>query len=148
MSAAGRLDLRGLAAVALGGSAGTAARMGVLAGAASLPGVPTILPLACINALGGLLAGAIVARRRPDAGRAATLWFLALVPGFCGGFTTFSSLAGQAHDLLRGGAPTSALTALVLGLMIGLAAGRGGRLAVSPKGRLAAVRAGPPTPPA
>lgn len=127
MSAATGWSPRGLVAVAVGGALGTVARVVLVAEASHIAALPAIVPLVVINAGGGVLAGAFLARRRAPAGERPSPWQDLLVPGFCGGFTTFSGLAGQAHEFLRNGDTATAILALAIGLHIGLFAGRVGR---------------------
>ena len=70
-----------------------------------------------INVLGAFLIGLIVA----SAGRAPSLdprALLFLKVGICGGFTTFSTFALEAHGLLSGGKPMLALLYMILSVVL------------------------------
>ncbi len=70
-----------------------------------------------INVLGAFLLGLIMAY----AGRAPSLdprTLLFLKVGVCGGFTTFSTFALEAHGLLAGGKPVVALLYMALSVVL------------------------------
>ena len=70
-----------------------------------------------INVLGAFLLGLIMAY----AGRTATLApraLLFLKVGVCGGFTTFSTFALEAHGLLLGGKPMVAILYMILSVVL------------------------------
>ncbi len=70
-----------------------------------------------INVLGAFLLGFIVAL----AGRSPSLdprTLLFLKVGLCGGFTTFSTFALEAHGLLSGGKPVVALLYMILSVVL------------------------------
>src|SRR5699024_9446974 len=122
------LDVRlpvALALVAVGGSAGTAARVVV---STLFPGQPLASTLA-VNAAGafalGLLVEVLDARR--DTGRRHGAR-LVLGAGFCGGFTTYSLIAYQVADLTRGGDLHTAVTYGLATLVLGGVAAAGGML--------------------
>jgi CrcB protein len=82
-----------------------------------------------VNAFGCLLIGAfhgLPALRHDAALR------LLLVTGFCGGFTTFSSLVLELVELSRAGAPLKAAVYAAASLALGLAAYLAGERLVSP----------------
>ncbi|HJC29422.1 MAG TPA: CrcB family protein [Candidatus Dietzia intestinipullorum] len=114
-----------LALVAVGGSAGTAARVVV---STLFPGQPLASTLA-VNAAGafalGLLVEVLDARR--DTGRRHGAR-LVLGAGFCGGFTTYSLIAYQVADLTRGGDLHTAVTYGLATLVLGGVAAAGGML--------------------
>lgn len=96
-----------LVLVALGGAVGSAARAAVTL---ALPGAPLAATLA-VNVTGafvlavvavGLAEGGDRDSRRRRGAR------LLLATGFCGGFTTYSAVAVQTAELLRGSAPGAA----------------------------------------
>lgn len=90
--------------VALGGTAGTAAREALSLALPPVGGVPTTI--LGINLLGAFLLGFLLdalARRGPDAGGRRGLRLL-LGTGFLGGFTTHSALAADSAVLLGGSA--------------------------------------------
>ncbi|MGY6548351.1 MAG: fluoride efflux transporter FluC [Roseinatronobacter sp.] len=90
-----RGQLGDLLAVGLGGSFGTAARVGLsLIALTYLPGLVYLATLAA-NVLGAGLIGYL--SRRPLGGRARAFW----ATGFCGGFTTFSLFSLEVVLLLQ-----------------------------------------------
>jgi CrcB protein len=92
-----------LALVAAGGAVGTAARAGLELAIPELGGLP--LAVLLINLVGAFLLGLLTAalvRRAPDDRRRLRARLL-LGTGFCGGFTTYSTLAVGAAGLLRAG---------------------------------------------
>jgi CrcB protein len=102
-----------LGAVLVGGAVGTAAREGLVL---ALPGLGSLVPILLINVVGAFVLGVLLeslVRRGPDEGRR-RLARLGLGTGFCGGFTTYSTLAVGTAELLRSGT-----TGLALGYAIG-----------------------------
>ena len=70
-----------------------------------------------INVLGAFLLGFIMSVAGRDAGLdPRTLLFLKV--GVCGGFTTFSTFALEAHGLLSGGKPIVALLYMMLSVVL------------------------------
>ncbi len=103
-----------LAVVAVGGTAGTAAREALSLLIPRVGGLP--LAILLINVAGAFVLGMLLEallRLGPDTG-GRRLTRLAVGTGFCGGFTTYSTLAVGAAELLRGGA-----TGLALGYAVG-----------------------------
>ena len=103
-----------LVVVAAGGTAGTAAREALSLLIPAVGGLP--LAILLINLVGAFVLGLLLEallRSGPDTGRR-RLTRLALGTGFCGGFTTYSTLAVGAAELLRSGA-----TGLALGYAVG-----------------------------
>lgn len=101
-----------LGVVLVGGAVGTAAREGLVLALPAL-GVVAIL---LINVVGAFALGVLLealARSGPDEGRR-RLARLGLGTGFCGGFTTYSTLAVGTAELLRSGT-----TGLAIGYAIG-----------------------------
>lgn len=87
--------------VAVGGGIGAGCREGLSLAIPTLDAV--LISIAIINVLGAFLLGWLYqAVTRLEASRAARLRLL-LGTGFCGGFTTYSSLATDAAALLRDG---------------------------------------------
>jgi len=109
-----------LAAVASGGAVGAGARDWI---STAWPDGPAGFPWATlwINLGGGFALGLglvlIIERLRP--GRHLRPLF---ATGFCGGFTTFSTLAVQSDLLIHRGRPGLALTYVVVSILAGLAA--------------------------
>lgn len=90
-----------IALVALGGAAGAASREGLSLVIPELDDVPVSIVI--INVVGAFLLGFLYqAVTRLPGGRAKDLKLL-LGTGFCGGFTTYSSLATDSAVLLRDG---------------------------------------------
>jgi CrcB protein len=111
-----------LAAVALGGAAGTLVRAAV---ARALPPSSTGFPWAIllVNLAGCAIVGFVIvaALERVAPGR----YFRPLVgTGFCGGLTTFSTFVVQVDLLVRAGHATPALWYVPASLLGGLAATR------------------------
>ena len=70
-----------------------------------------------INVLGAFLLGLIMTTAGRSSGLdARTLLFLKV--GVCGGFTTFSTFALEAHGLLSGGKPLVALLYMILSVVL------------------------------
>jgi CrcB protein len=90
-----------IALVALGGAVGAASREGLSLAIPELDDVPVSIVI--INVVGAFLLGFLYqAVTRLDGSRAKDLKLL-LGTGFCGGFTTYSSLATDSAVLLRDG---------------------------------------------
>ncbi|MFC4950350.1 fluoride efflux transporter CrcB [Pseudonocardia sp. GCM10023141] len=104
-----------VAAVSIGGAAGATARWAV---GLAVPHSPGGFPLGTflINIVGCVLLGALVATvtERP---RTHPLWRPLLGTGVLGGFTTFSTYAVDAHELVRAGAAGTA-AAYVAGTLV------------------------------
>lgn len=124
-----------MAAIAGGGALGTLARYGisraVVTGATGLPWATLI-----VNVVGsfvlGLVVTLIVGRWPHDR------WFRPLVAvGFCGGFTTFSTVAVEVDQRVRHGHAATAMVYLVVSVGAGLVAAlAGATLARTPGGVL------------
>jgi CrcB protein len=114
------VDLPVLAAIAAGGAAGALAR---LAAETMMPAAPGGFPWAtfAVNACGCLLIGVLmVLVTEARAVHRLVRPFLGV--GVLGGFTTFSTYAVQAHDLLAAGATAVAAAYLALTMAAALAA--------------------------
>lgn len=98
-----------IALVAVGGAVGTAAREGLSLAIPEVGGVQ--VAVLGINVVGAFVLGLLLdalARRGPDEGGRRRLRLLAGT-GFCGGFTTYSSLATTTAVLLGDGRAGAAL---------------------------------------
>jgi CrcB protein len=73
-----------------------------------------------VNVAGCFLLGALL--RRADAGRLAPRWVDALGVGFCGGLTTFSTLAVEVVELVDGGRAALAAAYVLASVIAGFAA--------------------------
>ncbi|NLG25654.1 MAG: fluoride efflux transporter CrcB [Clostridiales bacterium] len=117
--------MRGALIVGAGGFLGTVCRywfsMIPLPHRADFP-VATL----AINALGALLLGAL-AGLSERLGNGNAQWMAFLRVGLCGGFTTFSTFALEAAELIRGGRAWAAAAYMALSLALGLAAIWAGR---------------------
>lgn len=108
-----------LALVAIGGTLGTAAREAMSLAIPDVAGIP--VAILGINIAGAFLLGvllAALARHGPDEGGRRHLRLL-LGTGFCGGFTTYSSLATSTAVLLATGAVGPAALYSLATLLIG-----------------------------
>ena len=131
-----------LAAVAVGGALGTLARYGVeRAAGPSDHGFPWAT--LSVNVVGSFVLGAVltlVVERWP---RDRYLRPLVAV-GFCGGFTTFATMAVEIDQRIRHGLPILAAAYLAATLLAGLGAALAGITVV--RGRLTPVADGPGIP--
>lgn len=106
-----------LALVAVGGAVGAAGREGLSLAVPDLSGVPVAIAL--VNVVGAFLLGYLyeaVTRLGPDSPTATHLKLL-LGTGFCGGFTTYSSLATDTALLYSHDRPAIA-TSYALGTVL------------------------------
>lgn len=108
-----------LVLVGLGGAAGSAARAGV---ALALPTAPLAATL-LVNVVGaGVLGLVVAALDGAGASRRRARARLLLGTGFCGGFTTYSAVAVQTAELLRGAEPGTAVGYALVTLLLGAVA--------------------------
>jgi CrcB protein len=118
-------------AVGVGGALGAVARYGL--DAAIEPRTESIFPWAtlAINTTGCFAVGFVIAAL-VDRHHAPQWLRAALVVGFCGGYTTFSTFAQETLDLAEGAHLLAALTSIIASVSLGLLAvfigGRIGRL--------------------
>lgn len=103
--------------VALGGGAGGAARHLLAAWVGSLSGHPQIFTIVGINLIGGIAAGIGLRLLAAQSRR-----FLVLLPGFLGGFTTFSAWGHASAELVARGHLDTAAWGAVGALLVGLCA--------------------------
>ena len=87
------LKWRSIGLVAAGGAVGAACREGVSLVIPSVGGVP--IAIAIVNVIGAFFIGYLyeILTRRPSGDPAVSTMKLLIGTGFCGGFTTYSSLA-------------------------------------------------------
>lgn len=105
--------------LALGGASGTLARVGVAAAVTKMHGGPWPWGTFAVNALGCFLFGLLfgwIDRHHPFGPTAA----LALIGGFCGAFTTFSTFAFDTAQLGRTAGLTHALGNVLLHCVVGV----------------------------
>ncbi len=113
------LDRRELSAVFIGGAAGALARVGLTqAFPAPVGGWPWAV--LAINLVGAGLLGGLT--RRSERGTPHRLMRPLLGPGFCGAFTTFSTMQLELLDMLRTGHGWLALAYAAASVLGGLAA--------------------------
>jgi CrcB protein len=112
------VDRRRLLLVGSGGAAGATLRWALL----DLGGDSFRPVLLAVNVLGCLVLGVAIAREGP-AGTSGHRWLHdALAVGFCGGLTTFSTLAVEVAELGRDGQAGFAAWYLGTSVVLGLAA--------------------------
>ena len=142
-----RPDLRLLAVVALGGTAGTAMRYGLNQLLPPGGGVPwaTLLENVVGAFLLGVLLEALVRAGREDARR--RYLRLGLGTGLLGGFTTFSALALETRNLLAAGDVVVGLVYPLGSVVLGVvAAAAGVTLAARVRGRVGLLPPDPDAP--
>lgn len=109
-----------IAAVAIGGSLGALARLGVFHAVHHHARLHSQWTTLLVNAVGCLALGLILgwSAQRPLSDTTRAL----LTVGLCGGFTTFSTYAGDALKLIQNHRAPEAALYLALSVVIGLAA--------------------------
>jgi len=86
--------------VAVGGALGSVVRYGVGRGIAmQMPGAASMWGTGCVNVLGSFVLGCVVMGIGANPKQHG--WVLFLGVGFCGGLTTFSTLAMELADLIH-----------------------------------------------
>jgi CrcB protein len=111
-----------LAVVAVGGALGTAAREAVSLTIPTVGGLP--LAILVINVAGAFVLGVLLealVRNGPDSG-GRRLLRLGAGTGFCGGFTTYSTLAAGTAELLGSGTTGIAVGYAVGSVLLGTTA--------------------------
>jgi CrcB protein len=106
----------------VGGAVGAGSREGLSLAIPELNDVP--ISIVIINIVGAFLLGFLyqaVTRLRSDESRAKTLKLL-LGTGFCGGFTTYSSLATDSAVLLRDDRVATAVAYALVTVLVGACA--------------------------
>ncbi len=99
---------------------GTLARVGLSTAVTKLHGSPWPLGKLVVNALGCLLFGTVWGVFTLRLTHVSPLWSLALLGGFCGAFTTFSTFAFEAHRLSGQASIHHAIGYLILSNAAGL----------------------------
>jgi fluoride exporter len=120
-----------LLVVLVGGAVGTAAREGLSLAIPVVGGLP--LAILVINLVGAFVLGLLLetlVRNGPDVGRR-RLTRLGLGTGFCGGFTTYSTLAVGTAALLREGSGGLAIGYALGSVVLGAVAAWAGVVAGS-----------------
>lgn len=103
-------------AVGAGGFVGAVARWATTAAALAALGGRWPLGTLAANCLGCLLLGAL----KPWESAGGSLWTAALVVGFCGAYTTFSTFAWEVSWLAREGSRGAAIGYVAASLILGL----------------------------
>ncbi len=106
--------------LAFGGAAGTLARVGLSTLIQRWHGSPWPWGTLVVNALGCLLFGSVwgvISQRYA----VPPVWSLALLGGFCGGFTTFSTFAFETYRLTDGRSLGPALAYLLISNVVSVA---------------------------
>lgn len=107
--------------VALGGAIGSVLRVLTSQALAHRFGVAFPYGTLAVNVAGSFLIGVAVGVLVPRLSLAPSAWAL-LVPGFLGGYTTFSAFEMETLSLIRSGAPGRALLYVAASVAIGLLA--------------------------
>ena len=108
--------MRACLLVGLGGFVGSVLRYGLsLLPVTGRSGFPVMTLV--INVVGALLIGLLVGLATRFEGFSSD-WLTFLKVGVCGGFTTFSTFALEAHGLLSGGKPIVALLYMIFSVVL------------------------------
>ena len=105
--------------LALGGAAGTLARVGLAELVSRLHGGAWPIGTLVVNTLGCLLFGTVWGLLNERLALPSA-WSIALLAGFCGAFTTFSTFAFDTHRLSSDLSPIHPLGYLLLSNILGL----------------------------
>lgn len=109
-----------LAAIALGGAAGSVCRYGITMAAAAIPGGSTLWGTTIANVLGCAALGGLIGWGESD-GVLAQRTLLALRVGFLGSLTTFSTFAAESSLLAQEGRWGGSSVYVLANLLIGWA---------------------------
>lgn len=114
--------------IALGGAAGSVLRY-LLGGAVQrFSGLSFPAGTLTVNVIGGLIIGALTQHYMNT--HTSPVMRVALITGFCGGFTTFSAFSIETVGLLEGGEYAKATAYIVLSVTMSIAAALAGIAAV------------------
>lgn len=114
--------------IALGGAAGSVFRY-LLGGAVQrFAGLSFPAGTLTVNVIGGLIIGALTQHYLNI--QTSPVMRVALITGFCGGFTTFSAFSIETVGLLEGGEYAKATAYIVLSVSMSIAAALAGMAAV------------------
>ena len=112
------MDRRRLVLVATGGAAGATARWAAL----DLGGEAFRPALLAVNVVGCLVLGIALALPAEQSQRRHALLHDGIGIGFCGGLTTFSTLAVEVAELMRDGQAATGVAYLAASVVLGIAA--------------------------
>ncbi len=119
----------GIAWVALGGALGSVARFGMVRSTAVLFGAQQPWGTLLVNVLGSFIMGVVAAlfvRKFSDAASAS----LFLMPGFLGGFTTFSAFSLDVFNLMQRGENGTAMIYVTVSVFLSIIAVFAGFVAI------------------
>jgi CrcB protein len=105
----------------LGGGAGSVARFAVSLFLTNRFGTGFPYGTLSVNILGSFLLGIIIALCGERVNALSEEWRLLLAVGFCGGFTTFSTLSLELFTMLQSGRLLAALLYICVSLVCGIA---------------------------
>ena len=114
--------------IALGGAAGSVLRYLVGGAVQRAAGLSLPAGTLTVNVIGGLLIGALTQHYMNT--HTSPVMRVALITGFCGGFTTFSAFSIETVGLLEGGEYAKAAAYILLSVTMSIAATLAGIAAV------------------